>query len=175
MPALSSITDVAQVRTAGGLSSDESTGSATAAMVEAAIAIGQRKLKKAVGSDVYVAVRDFSTDDLTVPANADKQDAFAIGEAYFALAALPQIAKLQQIGQNGIPTQAAVGQGTIQFAMQAEADASAKVWTQLAYEAIADYLIRTETTDDTNDLSCMENPDDTGVESEDGEFSFLAI
>jgi hypothetical protein len=172
---LNAITDVAQVRSAGGLSSDESTGAPTANQIEAAIMAGQMKLKKAVGSDVYVTVRDFSDDDLETPANQIQQDAFALGEAYFSIAALPFVAKNQQIGQSGMPTQSVVGQGTITYATAQESTDSVAIWIQLAYEAIADYLIRPDTTLETTELQYMKNPDDTGVESEDGEFSFIAI
>jgi hypothetical protein len=169
------ITTVAQVRSSAGLSSDETTGAPTSAQITAAIQMAQMKLRKAVGGDVYDSVRDFSSDDLAVPANQTEQDAFALAESYFAVASLPFVAKNQQLGQTGMPTQAVVGQGTITFATAQESTDSTAIWIQLGFDAIADYLIRTPTAQETARLQYMRDPDDTGVESEDGEFSFISI
>jgi hypothetical protein len=167
MSALSSITDVARVRSLGGLSDNEDTGAPNAAQIEAAIAVGQLKLRDAVGRESYDATRDFTPEALAVAENKKKRLAYSAAEAYFALSALPLIVKYAQIGQTGLANVTTVGgQATTSFANAKESKATGDPFEALAYAAIADYRIYDPEAD---------ADDDTGFESEDGEVSLIAM
>lgn len=161
---LSSITDVAAVRTRGALGSGESAGGATTPQIDAAIELAQDEIVGLITLATYNATRDY--DDSATDAQQQQQSDIEKVECWLALAYLPQVLIGQRLGPNGIVSSVTVGTTTTQQATSQDAKDIAEGWRALAMRKIAPYIpVPDEPLDDPES--------DTGFE--DDTFSFIAI
>jgi hypothetical protein len=160
---LSSITDVAAVRTRGALGSGDEAGGATTAQIEAAIALASDEIAELVTPAAYKATRDYGEDATDV--QKVQQEAFELAESYLTLAWLPQVLQNQRLAATGIQSSVTMGQTTVQLASSQDAKDMSDGWRNLALRKLAPYIPNAVEEDDDDE--------DTGVESD--TFSMIAI